>query len=150
MSRGDEAAGRGREAHAVLTLVVIRRGNFPILAASEAELALRSALNELFVRPRFKELVGHPLALLALLNPRWPAWATGPLIVAGVIAQASILNSFSHYHTPVLISLQRTLIALVIGVVVGLVLVPLARLVVFALRSWLQADANTEPNAPER
>ena len=134
----------------VLALVVIRRGNFPILAASEAELALRSALNELFVRPRFKELVGHPLALLALLNPRWPAWATGPLIVAGVIAQASILNSFSHYHTPVLISLQRTLIALVIGALVGLVLVPLARLVVFALRSWLQADATTDPNAPER
>jgi hypothetical protein len=45
---------------AVLALVVIRRGNFPILAATEAELALRGALNELFVRPRFKELVGHP------------------------------------------------------------------------------------------
>ena len=129
---------------AVLALVVIRRGNFPILAATEAELAARSALNELFVRPRFKELVGHPLALLALLNPRWPPWATGPLLVAGVIAQASILNSFGHYHTPVLISLQRTLIALAIGVLVGLVLVPLARLVVHALRSWLQADANAD------
>ena len=129
---------------AVLALVVIRRGNFPILGASEAELALRSALNELFVRPRFKELIGHPLAVLALLNPRWPAWATGPLLVAGVIAQASILNSFSHYHTPVVISLQRTLIALVIGVLVGLVLVPLARAGVALVRAWLRADAAAE------
>ncbi len=134
---------------AVLALVVIRRGNFPILAATEAELAARSMLNELFVRPRFKELVGHPLAVLALTNPRWPPWATGPLLVAGVIAQASILNSFSHYHTPVLISLQRSLIALAIGVIVGLVLVPLARLAVLAVRSWLQADARSEAGAGE-
>jgi hypothetical protein len=132
---------------AAVALVVIRRGNFPILAATEAELAARSMLNELFVRPRFKELVGHPLAVLALANPRWPPWATGPLLVVGVIAQASILNSFSHYHTPVLISLQRSLIALGIGVVVGLVLVPLARLAVLAVRGWLQADARHEADA---
>jgi len=129
---------------AVIALVVIRRGNFPILGASEAELALRSTLNELFVRPRFKELVGHPLALLALFNPRWPAWVTGPLLIAGVIAQASILNSFSHYHTPVLISLQRTVIALAIGAVVGLVLVPLVRWLVRAVSAWLKADADAE------
>ena len=129
---------------AVLALVVIRRGNFPILAATEAELALRSALNELFVRPRFKELVGHPLALVALLNLRWPAWVTGPLLVAGVVAQASILNSFSHYHTPVLISLQRTLIALAVAVAVGLVLAPLARLAVSAVGGWLRADAASD------
>ncbi len=135
---------------AVLALVVIRRGNFPILAATEAELALRSALADLFVRPRFKELVGHPLALLALFNPRWPAWATGPLLVAGVIAQASILNSFSHYHTPVLISLQRTLIALAIGLLLGLVLVPLVRLLVFAIRRWLEADARGGDVATEQ
>jgi hypothetical protein len=126
---------------AVLGLVVMRRGNFPILGASEAELALRGFLNELFVRPRFKELVGHPLAILALLNPRWPAWATGPLLVAGVVAQASILNSFSHYHTPLIVSLQRTLIALVIGVLVGLVLVPLVRLLTAAVGRWLGDDA---------
>ncbi len=129
---------------AVLGLVVMRRGNFPIIGASEAELALRGFLNELFVRPRFKELVGHPLAVLALLNPRWPAWATAPLLVAGVVAQASILNSFSHYHTPLVVSLQRTLIALALGLLVGLVLVPLARLAVHGVRRWL-----TDEPAPE-
>ena len=121
----------------VLGLVVIRRGNFPIIGASEVELALRGALNEWFVRPRFKELVGHPLALLALLQTRWPWWARGGLLVAGVVAQASVLNSFSHYHTPLVVSLQRTLIALALAAVAGLLLVALARAVEPRVRRWL-------------
>ncbi|MBA2667259.1 MAG: hypothetical protein H0U69_09540 [Trueperaceae bacterium] len=134
---------------AVLALVVIRRGNFPILGASEAELALRGFLNELFVRPRFKELVGHPLAVVALMHARWPGWATAPLLVAGVVAQASILNSFSHYHTPLVVSFQRTLIALVIGLAVGLVLVPLVRLAIRAIGRWLaSADTDRAPTPP--
>jgi hypothetical protein len=122
---------------AALGLVVIRRGNFPILGASEVELALRSALNEWFVRPRFKELLGHPLALLGLWQARWPWWSRAGLLVAGVVAQASVLNSFSHYHTPLLVSLQRSAIALVLGVGVGLVLIALARSAERLVRRWL-------------
>jgi len=125
---------------AALGLVVIRRGNFPLIGASEVELALRSALNEWFVRPRFKELLGHPLALLALLQVRWPWWARGGLLVAGVVAQASVLNSFSHYHTPLLVSLQRSVIALALGIVVGLALVAVVRLAERTIRRWLDAD----------
>ena len=120
-----------------LALVFLRRGNFPLIGASEAELAFRSWLAEMFVRPRFKELLGHPLAVLGLTNGEWPAWIRGALLTGGVVAQASILNSFSHYHTPVLISLQRTLIALALGLVIGLVLVPFARLVVRLVRDWI-------------
>lgn len=122
---------------AALGLVVIRRGNFPVLGASEIELALRSALNEWFVRPRFKELLGHPLALLGLWQVRWPWWARAGLLVAGVVAQASVLNSFSHYHTPLLVSLQRSAIALVLAVGVGLVLITVARLTERLVRRWL-------------
>ncbi len=125
---------------AALGLVVLRRGNFPIIGASEVELALRSALADLFVRPRFKELLGHPLALLALLQVRWPWWARGGLLVAGVVAQASVLNSFSHYHTPLLVSLQRTGIALVLAVAAGLLLWPLVRMAERAVRTWLGGD----------
>jgi hypothetical protein len=125
---------------AALGLVVLRRGNFPIIGASEVELALRSALADLFVRPRFKELLGHPLALLALLQVRWPWWARGGLLVAGVVAQASVLNSFSHYHTPLLVSLQRTGIALVLAVAVGLLLWPLVRWAERAVRAWLGGE----------
>lgn len=123
-----------------LGLVVLRRGNFPLIGASEAELAFRSWLAELFVRPRFKELLGHPLAVLGLAAGEWPAWIKGGLLTGGVVAQASILNSFSHYHTPVLVSLQRTLIALGLGLAIGLVLLPLARLAVRVGSHWLKAS----------
>jgi hypothetical protein len=126
---------------AALGLVIVRRGNFPVIGASEAELAFRDWLSDLFVRPRFKELLGHPLAVLGLTGGEWPAWIRGGLLTGGVIAQASILNSFSHYHTPLLVSLERTLIALALGLVVGLVLVPLARGAVRLCRSWLGADS---------
>lgn len=122
---------------AAVGLAFLRRGNFPILPASEAELAVRSWLNSLFVRPRFKELLGHPAAVVALMSPKWAAWLKAGLLTGGVIAQASILNSFSHYHTPLVISLQRTLIALAIGSVVGLLLVPLARFGESLVRRWL-------------
>jgi hypothetical protein len=122
---------------AALGLVVLRRGNFPLIGASEAELAFRSWLAEMFVRPRFKELLGHPLGVLGLAGAAWPGWIRAGLLTGGVIAQASILNSFSHYHTPVLISLQRTLVALALGLAIGLVLVPLARGAVTLTRRWL-------------
>ncbi len=134
---------------AALAVVVLRRGNDPVIGVSQFELTLRQLLGEYFARPRFKELVGHPLALLALALPAWPAWLRAALLTAGVIAQASILNSFSHYHTPLLVSLERTGVALLVGVVVGLVLLPIAALVTRLLRQWLAgADDGVAPPSP--
>lgn len=128
---------------AALAVAFMRRGNTPIIGASHAELALRQWLSELFVRPRFKELIGHPLALLALANPRWPSWFRGLLLTGGVLAQASVLNTFSHYHTPLLVSAERTGIALVIGLVLGFVMVPILRGVVALGRAWLTSPGDT-------
>lgn len=127
---------------AALGLVFLRRGNFPVIGASSAELAFRDWLSDLFVRPRFKEMLGHPSAVLGLTNEGWPDWIKALLLTGGVIAQASILNSFSHYHTPLLISLQRTAIALVLGFVIGLVLVPIARFIIGLGRRWLAGADN--------
>jgi hypothetical protein len=126
-------------------LILLRRGNTPIIPATEAELAFRSWLSDLFVRPRFKEMIGHPMAVLALTNKEWPGWIKAILMTGGVVAQATILNSFSHYHTPLIISLQRTLIALGLGLVFGFILLPLARFIVTLVRRWL-ASANSLPN----
>lgn len=131
---------------AALGLIVLRRGNFPIIGASEAELALRQWLSDFFVRPRFKELIGHPLAMLGLANRDWPEWIRGLLLTAGVISQATIMNSFSHYHTPFVISLQRTLIALLLGLLLGLCVIPLLRLAVRLVNAWL-ASASQTPSA---
>lgn len=126
---------------AALALVVIRRGNTPIIGASALELELRELLSQAFARPRFKELFGHPLALIGLSERRWPAWIRAPLLTGGVIAQASILNSFAHYHTPLLVSLERTLVALALGLALGLLGLLLARRGVRVTRRWLERTA---------
>ncbi len=122
---------------AALGLIVLRRGNFPIIGASEAELALRSWLSDFFVRPRFKELIGHPLGVLGLHNNKWPEWIRVLLLTGGVIAQGTIMNSFSHYHTPFIISLQRTLIALFLGLLFGLILLPISHFLINLVKAWL-------------
>ena len=124
-----------------LAFVLLRRGNFPVIGASDAELGLRALLSDYFARPRFKELIGHPLAVVALLNPLWPRWIRGLLLTVGVVALSSIVNSFSHYHTPLLISFERTIVALVLGLVLGLLLNLLVRWVVRFGSSWLGADS---------
>lgn len=123
-----------------LAFILLRRGNFPVVGASEAELGLRALLSDYFARPRFKELVGHPLAVLALLNPQWPRWIRGLLLTVGVVALSSIVNSFSHYHTPLLVSFERTVVALVLGLVLGLILNLIVRIVVRWVSSWLRTD----------
>ena len=127
-----------------LAFVLLRRGNFPVIGASEAELGLRALLSDYFARPRFKELIGHPLAVLALLNPLWPRWIRGLLLTVGVVALSSIVNSFSHYHTPLLISFERTVVALVLGLVLGLILNFIVRIVVRWVSRWLTRSAAQE------
>ncbi|MFA5595409.1 MAG: DUF5693 family protein [Trueperaceae bacterium] len=134
----------GMVAVAALAVVILRRGNDPVIGVSQFELALRQLLGEFVARPRFKELFGHPAAFLALTLPMWPTWLRGTLLTAGVVAQASILNSFSHYHTPLLISLERTGVALAIGVLVGVVLLPIALLATRLLRGWLAGAEEAE------
>jgi len=129
---------------AALAVVILRRGNDPVIGVSQFELTLRQLLGEFVARPRFKELFGHPAAFLALSLPMWPSWLRGTLLTAGVVAQASILNSFSHYHTPLLISLERTGVALAVGVLAGVVLLPIALLATRLLRAWLAAADVTE------
>ena len=122
---------------AAFALVLLRRGNFPVIGASEAELGLRALLSDYFARPRFKELIGHPLAVLALLNPRWPRPVRGLLLTVGVVALSSLVNSFSHYHTPLWVSLERTVVALVLGLVLGLLLNIIVRFGVRVVSRWL-------------
>lgn len=109
----------------LLALALLRRGNeAPIVP--EWELRLRSLLQEAMVRPRFKEVFGHALFPLALLLP-WPRWVQNALLFLAALGVASILNTFSHFHTPFLISLFRTLNGALLGLALGLLGVILVR-----------------------
>ncbi len=118
----------------LLVIVLLRSGNASTWPVSESEVALRSWLEELLiVRPRVKEfLIGHPLLLLwsGLGVLRWRPWAVAVLL-AGLLGQVSIINSFEHLHTPLWVTLLRTFHGLWLGAGLGLLLQ-------FSLRSLLR------------
>ncbi len=103
-------------------LVVERSGNQSDIAPSALELALRAHLTALLqVRPRFKEfVVGFPALMLvpALLpsdRARW-GWLLALAIGVGL---GDVVDTFSHLHTALAVSLLRVVNGAVIGIVVG-------------------------------
>jgi len=116
-----------------LLIAFLRRGNDAPFV-SGLELALRDQLQALMIRPRFKEIFGHTAAVFALLESRrLPGWVVRGLLAFGVIAEASILDTFAHYHTPFWVSLARTLNGAVYGLLFGV----LAWLFYRGVRRWL-------------
>jgi hypothetical protein len=118
--------------HALLGLVIlvavavllVRSGNESPVAPTGLERDFRALLDHLlWVRPRTKEIFfGHPLLLLSLIlfyrGQKRGVWLG---LTLGVVGQISLLNTFCHLHTPILLSLVRSLHGLWIGLLVGLV-----------------------------
>lgn len=101
-----------------------RSGHTGGVAVSALELRLREVLETIFMaRPRFKEiLIGYP-ALLALvyLYRRYPFKELVLILGMGVMmGTISVVNSFSHVFTAIIISASRTLAGLWVGLVIGL------------------------------
>lgn len=117
--------------HVLLLIVVAGIGLFYISrtgnsgSVSDLELTFRQWLeNTLYVRPRTKEfLIGFPFFVLALyvmgINRKWGSI----LLVPGVIGFLSIVNTFTHLHIPVAVSVLRTLYSVSLGFVIGLVFI---------------------------
>jgi hypothetical protein len=107
----------------LLALVLMRTGNEPGIGVSAIEMKMRETLERyLLARPRTKEfLVGHPALVLALamsaagIGRR--AWI--PLLLVGVIGQASVVNTLCHIHTPLALSLPRILLGWLLGAIIG-------------------------------
>jgi len=119
-----------RPAHAALALLgiaagalaLLRSGDFDPLVSGLEERARGWLENVLVARPRFKEfLVGHPALLLLAADGMGSLWG-GLLLFLGLVGQASILNTFAHPHTPLLLSLLRTGNGLLLGLLVGIAL----------------------------
>lgn len=112
----------GIVALAGLALVVARTGNDAGVGVSGTELKIRAVLDRVLpVRPRTKEfLVGHPAYVLALA---W--WWRGrrrlaiPTFVVGCLGQVSLLNTFCHIHTPLIVSVWRDGLGLLFGILIG-------------------------------
>jgi hypothetical protein len=110
---------------AVVGLLILRSGHETGAGVLPVELQFRALLDRLLVvRPRTKEVfLGHPIMILALLlalrGMRRGLWVGFAL---GAIGQISLVNSFCHTHTPLLVTLVRVFNGLWVGALAGLVL----------------------------
>ncbi|MFQ6118185.1 MAG: DUF5693 family protein, partial [Candidatus Bipolaricaulia bacterium] len=59
------------------------------------------------------------------------------VLTLGMVGQVSIINTFAHLHTPLLMSLLRTANGRVLGLVVGLILLEIVR---WGERLWLSGS----------
>lgn len=100
-----------------------RSGNTSGLTVSTLEIKTREILENIFLaRPRFKEiLIGYP-ALFAMVylykkyNRDFILW----LGFAVTMGSISMVNSFSHVFTSVVVSANRTLAGLLVGTIIAL------------------------------
>lgn len=116
----------------LFALAFLRRGNATGASVSSVEADARTAIQDSIVRPRFKEVAAHPLGILGL-SGKVPSYFGPLLILAGVVGQSSILNTFSHFHTPLLISATRCFLGLGLGLLIGLIAVQALK---FGIQLW--------------
>ncbi len=107
---------------AVAGFIYISRTGNTTTELSTGEAAMRNFLNDIMgVRPRSKEfLIGYPLTLLLFwLGASRRNWI---LTIPAIIGQVSLVNTYAHIHTALLISLHRSFNGLVLGLAMGLLL----------------------------
>ncbi|MFD0673690.1 DUF5693 family protein [Cohnella sp. GCM10027633] len=106
---------------------------------SGLELQFRSLLENTFgVRPRTKEfMLGHPIFLVGIFLALRYRWAMA-LIIAGTIAQLSMVDTFAHIHTPLILSIIRVLLGLGLGAIIGLVGMAVWQVLEYAYKRWLK------------
>ena len=117
-----------------LVLYVIRTGSDSPAMVSSLETRIRQILdNILGVRPRTKELlVGHPMMLILLYYGY--RYTMIPVLVIGIIGQISIINTYTHIHTPLMISVQRSAHGLWIGTLIGIAAIIVLELIIPQIR----------------
>ncbi|MEK9657954.1 MAG: DUF5693 family protein [bacterium] len=111
----------------VMLILILRSDHQFALPLPEIERKVRVFLETtFFARPRFKEfLIGYPFLMFSYyfvgryFSRKW-LWF---FIVLGAIAPISVINSFCHVHTPLVISFYRSVLGLILGVFVGSIMI---------------------------
>lgn len=104
---------------AIAIFYLYRSGDVDSISGVEA--GVRAWLERMFVaRPRFKELLTHPALMLSLYWRKRisPLLFAGGLLI-GAMGQVSIVNTFLHLRTPLVLSLIRTGHGLWLGTLFG-------------------------------
>ena len=106
----------------VAGIIYISRTGNTTAELSTGEATMRNTLNDLLgVRPRSKEfMIGYPLTLVLFwLGASRRNWI---LTIPSIIGQVSLVNTYAHVHTALIISLQRSFNGLILGILLGLLL----------------------------
>ena len=119
----------------VLMIYTSRTGNTGNI--SSLELAFRQFLDTtLGVRPRTKEfLIGHPIMIILLYYGYKEKYV--PLLILGIIGQISLVNTYAHIHTPVMISLIRSIYGIAFGLVIGIIAIYVIKLLGKVMNKWI-------------
>lgn len=105
-------------------IYIARTGHETSIQVLDMEMIFRNMLEEkLFVRPRTKEFLGAFPALMvgvfaAHRRHKWLIFLSG---LAAALGQTSIVNTFSHLRTPMVLSFVRTIYSLGLGITLGIV-----------------------------
>jgi hypothetical protein len=117
-------------AAALIAYVMIRMGNASAGWKPGWEQGVRDGLENLLIaRPRFKEFaIGYPLLLLGLETWRRAKarsfWLDGRFCAGvGMMAPASMVNTFCHLHSPLMLAFWRSLNGLALGALIGMALI---------------------------
>lgn len=121
----------------VMLVYIMKSGNSGQEIA--LEIKMRQILtNVLGVRPRTKEfLIGYPVfMIITYYGYRKFHW---PLLILATMGPISLVNTYTHLHTPVVISLIRSVYGLIIGLLIGIVAI---YVVDSALKFFLKKTTN--------
>lgn len=107
-------------------VLIARSGHTAGMPVSGAEIQIRSLLEQFFyARPRSKEIfIGHPafvMAIAAFLQ-RFPKSICFALTIIATIGQSSMVETFAHMRTPILMSFLRGVDGVLPGAAIGAVL----------------------------
>ena len=116
-------------------LIIFRSGNVAFIPGFEA--VIRNTLERvLILRPRTREVfIGYPSVLLLCYLVRNKLFAHYREIfrIGVALGFSSVVNSFCHFHTPLMLILLREFNGLWTGLIVGLIAVCLVKFVVIPL-----------------
>ena len=118
-------------------LIIFRSGNVAFIPGFEAK--IRVALEKLLIaRPRTREVfIGYPSILLLnfLVSKNLFAHYREIFRIGVALGFSSVINSFCHFHTPLMLILLREFNGLWTGLIVGLIAVAVVKFIVIpALR----------------
>ena len=104
-----------------------RSGHTAGVPVLDIEIKMRKFLERImYARPRGKEfMIGHPAFFLAVMAVyrQWPRVMHYGLVVVATIGQGSLVETFAHIRTPVLMSFVRGLDGMAVGIMCGVLAV---------------------------